>query len=64
MFGKFCLFPVVNSLVILFLIELFVNVLNSKGVLMFKDVRKDSSFKNRSRCCCTLSYLLTKMNNY
>lgn len=38
MFGKFCLFPVVNSLVILFLIELFVNVLNSKGVLMFKDV--------------------------
>lgn len=43
MFGKLCLFPVVNSLVILFLIELFVNVLNSKGVLMFKDVSRKTA---------------------
>jgi len=55
MFGKFCLFPVVNSLVMLFLIELFCECTElERSDYVQRCIRKESSFKNRSRCCCTL----------
>jgi len=61
MFGKFCLFPVVNSLVMLFLIELFCECTElERSDYVQRCIRKESSFKNRSRCCCTLSYSSNK----
>lgn len=48
---------------ILFLIELFCECTElERSNYVQRCIRKESSFKNRSRCCCTLSYDLTKTN--
>lgn len=48
---------------ILFLIELFCECTElERSNYVQRCIRKESSFKNSSRCCCTLSYDLTKMN--
>lgn len=48
---------------ILFLIELFCECTElERSNYVQRCIRKESSFKNSSRCCCTLSYDITKMN--